>query len=429
MPPRPVKGSVQFLFPAMEDACKRPPVMSPPVIEFRNVTKTYRIQQRATPRIGAWLIDKLFEHLQRVPFNALDDVSFTVEQGEFLGLLGTNGAGKSTTLSLIAGVTHPTKGSVRVRGRVASLLQLGIGFHPDLSGMENIFYNGIMLGLTRTEVLDRVGAIIEFSGIADFVYEPVKHYSSGMYARLAMSVALHLDPEIILLDEILAAGDAEFSHRAFARLLELHGSGVTIVSVSHEIMSSRELCDRLIWLDEGKIRHTGDARETVRCYLDHISRLAVPRGHYLHQDLKVSSEPGHPAVADVFMEDDNGERISHLTTGDPVNIVCRIDNPKPLRVWHCLRWSTGRRLMEEYSPVINPDESGRIVYRIDAWPFLRGYFRLSVVLLPADNGEDALPYDRHEDILEIPTKTGEALHLEDVLMSPEVEWSVIRHED
>ncbi len=403
--------------------------MSPPVIEFRNVTKTYRIQQRATPRIGAWLVDKLFEHLQRVPFNALEDVSFTVEQGEFLGLLGTNGAGKSTALSIIAGVSHPTSGTVRVRGRVASLLQLGIGFHPDLSGMENVFHNGIMLGLTRREVMARLGTILEFSGIADFIHEPVKHYSSGMYARLAMSVALHLDPEIVLLDEIMSAGDAEFGHRCFGRLMELHKAGVTIVSVSHEILTSRELCDRLIWLDEGRVRYSGGAREAVRLYLDHVSRLAIPEGHNLHCDRELSAEAPRPRIAEVFMENDAGDRVTELTTGDAVNIVCRIENPAPLRVWQCLRWSTGRRLSEETSAVLEPGADGRIVYRIDAWPFLRGHFRLSVALLPADGPEDAPLLDRQEDVLEIPTKTGEALHLEDVLASPPVAWTITRHDD
>ena len=155
----------------------------------------------------------------------------------------------------------------------------------------------------------------------------------------------------------------------------------------------------------------------------------MPPGHYLHPNRELSTDSNSPVLVDVFMENNAGERVSELTTGDPVNIVCHVGNPKPLRVWQCLRWSTGRRLVEEYSPVIEPDEEGRIVYRVDAWPFLRGHLRLSVVLLPATAAEGDLPYDRREDVLEIPTRTGEALHLEDVLMSPDVEWTITRHED
>jgi len=226
-------------------------------IEFRSVTKTYQIMQRATPRVGAWFLSKAFEYLRREPFPALDRLSLRIEPGEMVGLLGSNGAGKSTILKLIAGITQPTSGEVIVSGPVTSLLELGVGFHPDLTGMENIFYNGALMGMSRAQILARLDEIIAFSGLAEFLYEPVKHYSSGMYSRLACSVALHLEPKIILVDEILAVGDAEFQKRGILKILDLHRQGVTVLLVTHETNTARDICDRLIWIDKGIDENAG----------------------------------------------------------------------------------------------------------------------------------------------------------------------------
>jgi len=395
-----------------------------PAIRFRNVTKTYHIQTRATPRLGAWLVNKLFEHFRSVPFDALHDVSFDVPKGQFIGLIGTNGAGKSTVLKLVSGISQPTSGSVSVSGRIASLLELGVGFHPDLSGMENIFYNGVVLGMTRAQVLERLGAIIEFSGVREFLHEPVRHYSSGMYARLATSVALHLDPEIILLDEVLAVADADFNMRALQRLLELHRRGTTIVLVTHDVTVAQGLCDRVVWLEHGRVVADGPAREVVGQYGVRVRRQTLPPGHPLVAP--VDARPS-PRIADVHLLDGEGRRIDFPETGKAVDIVVDVDDAAataPYRVWVGLRWPDGRRLFEDASLPIAPG-AGRATYRIDNWRFLRGLQGLDVALLVGD-GADARVVDRRERALFFKTHTDPVMPIDEGLYAPEAEWEVRR---
>jgi ABC-2 type transport system ATP-binding protein len=231
------------------------------------------------------MFSKMLEHLRRTPFWALRDVSLRVRRGDIVGIIGANGSGKSTLLRVLAGITPPTRGQVRVQGRVASLLELGVGFHPDLTGMENIFYNAAMHGLKRDEVLERLETIIQFSGLRDYLYEPVKHYSSGMYARLGCSVALHLDPDIALVDEILSVGDAEFRDRVHARLRALIDQGVTVFLVTHEVATAANLCGELIWLDDGRVRCAGEPATVRRAYERDLRRRSLPGDHVLAREL------------------------------------------------------------------------------------------------------------------------------------------------
>ncbi len=185
--------------------------------------------------------------------SALKDVSCVVDRGEAFGIVGRNGSGKSTLLKIISGILKPTSGIVRVNGRIAALIELGAGFHPEITGRENIYINGIMLGLSRREIDSRFDAIVEFSGIGDFIEEPVKTYSSGMYVRLGFAVAVHVDPEILLIDEVLAVGDEEFSQQCIAKIQEMKYRGVTLVFVTHQLDQVRMLCDRAMWLDHGEV--------------------------------------------------------------------------------------------------------------------------------------------------------------------------------
>jgi lipopolysaccharide transport system ATP-binding protein len=199
---------------------------------------------------------------------ALQDVSFAVEPGEILGLIGRNGAGKSTLLKLVAGITQPTKGRVAVAGRVGSLLELGAGFHPELSGRENVFLNGQILGLSRRQIKERYDAIVDFAELAEFMDTPVKRYSSGMYARLGFAVAVHMDPDILLVDEVLSVGDESFRRKSQERMLTLVKSGKAVILVSHNLLVIEHLCSRAVWLDRGRIRQTGRGRDVVQSYLD-----------------------------------------------------------------------------------------------------------------------------------------------------------------
>jgi lipopolysaccharide transport system ATP-binding protein len=209
-------------------------------------------------------------------FVALHDVNFELRKGEVLGLVGRNGAGKSTLLQLICGTLNPTEGQVKVHGRVAALLELGAGFNPEFSGQENIYLNASILGLNKSEIDERYDAIVEFSGIADFIHQPVKTYSSGMYVRLAFSIATSVDPDILVIDEALSVGDGAFARKSFDRIMRLKESGATILFCSHSIYQIEALCTRAIWLDKGVVQLLGDPSTVVARYQNFLDRDAAP---------------------------------------------------------------------------------------------------------------------------------------------------------
>lgn len=197
---------------------------------------------------------------------ALEELSFEVARGESFGLIGGNGSGKSTLLKLVAGMLRPTTGQLAVSGRVAALIELGAGFHPEISGRENVFINGAVLGLSRREIERRYRDIVEFSGLRDFMEEPVKNYSSGMYVRLGFAVAIHTDPDVLLVDEVLAVGDEAFAHRCVRRIEEFLAAGKTLLLVSHSLDLVADLCDRVLWLDGGHQRLVGEPRRVIDAY-------------------------------------------------------------------------------------------------------------------------------------------------------------------
>ncbi len=205
---------------------------------------------------------------------ALDDVSFEVPMGDVVGIIGSNGAGKSTLLKIMTRIVHPTSGRLKLRGRIGSLLEVGTGFHPELTGRENVYLAGAVLGMSRKETARKFDAIVEFSGIERFIDTPVKRYSSGMHVRLGFSVAAHLDPEIMILDEVLSVGDADFQRKCQAKFKEIRRSGCTIVVVSHNMNQIATLCQRVIWLKGGRVVEIGDAHEVVRSYFASTTRQA-----------------------------------------------------------------------------------------------------------------------------------------------------------
>lgn len=203
--------------------------------------------------------------------HAVRDISFEVRPGEAVGLIGSNGSGKSTLLKMAAGILKPTSGTIDVRGRVAALIELGAGFHPEISGRENIFINGAVLGLTRRQLEERYDSIVEFSGLADFIEEPVKNYSSGMYVRLGFAVAIHTDPDVLMVDEVLSVGDEAFAHRCLRRIEEYLARGKTLLLVSHSLTLIEDICDRAIWLEKGVVRADGHPRRVVDAYRQAIA--------------------------------------------------------------------------------------------------------------------------------------------------------------
>ncbi len=283
---------------------------------------------------------------------AIDDVSFTVEEGEAVGLIGSNGSGKSTLLKIVAGILRPTRGTVRVRGRTAALIELGAGFHPEISGRENIYINGAVLGLSRREIERRYDEIVEFSGLADFIEEPVKNYSSGMYVRLGFAVAVHIEPDVLLVDEVLAVGDEAFAHRSLRRIEELLGQGRTLLLVSHSLSLIEEVCDRAIWLEDGELRINAHPRRVVDAYRQSV---AEAEGR-LHHDAKLKREE----EGELREDDPSEEEVAEAEAPEE-------EEEKPV-----LRWGSGEAEIERVRILVDGEEryhvtSGdAVVFEIEA---------------------------------------------------------------
>lgn len=250
----------------------QPPIEMPTtnktVIQVSGVGKEYELGNIAKDSIKD-SIRNIFDHKksEKDSFWALKNISFEVKEGEVLGIVGKNGAGKSTLLKVLSRITYPTEGTISMEGRVASLLEVGTGFHPELSGRENIFLNGSILGMNRKEIKSKFDEIVDFSGVEKFIDTPVKHYSSGMYVRLAFSVAAHLEPEILIIDEVLAVGDAEFQNKCLGKMKDVAGQGRTVLFVSHNMAAVETLCTKAIFLENGRIKDIGDVGKIIESYL------------------------------------------------------------------------------------------------------------------------------------------------------------------
>lgn len=229
------------------------------VIRFEHVSKTYSIRNSLT--FKDFLLGIAGKRVSTTRISALDDVSFSIRDGEVVALLGHNGSGKSTSLKLLSGVLQPSSGVIRARGRMAPLLELGSGFHPDLTGRENIYLNGGILGIPRSEIRKNFDAIVEFAGVETFIDTPLKFYSSGMSVRLGFSIAVHIQPDILLVDEVLAVGDAEFQEKSLDRMRQFKDDGATIVFVTHSRALAQDFCDRGLLLEHGHLVFDGDVRE------------------------------------------------------------------------------------------------------------------------------------------------------------------------
>lgn len=285
-------------------------------IEVNDVSKCFRLY---TDRAGS--VKQLFTNFGRPKYEdfwAVRGVSLDVQKGSVAGLIGHNGCGKSTLLRMMAGIHFPTTGTVSTHGRISALLELGAGFHPELTGRENVYLNASILGLNRKQT-DRIfDRIVDFSGLAPFIDSPVKHYSSGMYVRLGFSVAVHVEPEILLVDEVIAVGDEDFQRRCLDHLTSLKASGVTIVLVSHSLGVVGDLCDQVTWMDHGVIRDSGEPFEVIAKYLHEVNTDEADRRR---SETGVDGLVGAPAKpTESELVNDDHQAVEFGITGQPINI-------------------------------------------------------------------------------------------------------------
>lgn len=236
------------------------------MIEIKNVSVVFKRTTEKMTSLKEYFINSLKKKIKKEKFVALEDINITIKKGEIVGLLGLNGAGKSTLLKVISGIIKPTSGEVKLNGKMAPLIELGAGFDPELTGRENIFLNGSLLGFSKKELKDKIEDIIDFSELKEFIDVPLKNYSSGMYARLGFSIATIYEPEILIIDEVLSVGDFHFQEKSLNKIMEMIEKGTTVLFVSHDIEQVEKLCKKVIWLEKGKVKVIGDAKKICKEY-------------------------------------------------------------------------------------------------------------------------------------------------------------------
>lgn len=236
-------------------------------VEVKKLGIEYRLYHRQALSIKTMAIDMLKGRYSYSKFWGLKDVSFSMQKGEMLGIVGRNGSGKSSMLKVLSGIYSPDAGSYNIRGRISALIELGAGFHPELTGRENVILNGAILGYSKKEIEEKYEDIIDFSGVAKFIDSPVKNFSSGMQLRLGFSIAIHAEPDVMLIDEVLAVGDEQFKKKCYKKINEFRKAGVTIIFVSHDMKEINQYCDRCLWLDKGSIKAIGNPEKITREYI------------------------------------------------------------------------------------------------------------------------------------------------------------------
>ena len=413
-----------------------------PAIDVLNVSKVYRryARRRQFATLKSALLDgSLLGDLKPdETFQALKNVSFSVPKGCTYGVIGSNGSGKSTLLKCVAGITRPTEGEVKVDGRISALIELGAGFHPEISGRENIFINGIMLGLSKKEVQRRFDEIVEFAEMQDFIDAPVKTYSSGMYMRLGFAVAIHVDPEVLLVDEVLAVGDQSFTHKCLDKFSEFRRRNKSILLVTHSLDLVEKFCDEAHWLDKGVSKGEGDPKKVVAAYVMNVedseehslakaeaARLAASASEEAQApppDVNGVSAPENPVddaetnrdgfkategrwgtreieITDVSISGPDGESGHVFQSGDAITVHMTVTAREPITDFVfglglfnadgvCV-YGTNTNL-EEFQPSAIEGE-GAVTFEIDSLDLVEGTYRLGL----AAHKADGYPYDYH----------------------------------
>ena len=396
----------------------RPLEYRKPLIDVVDVSKRFRLQHEHQRSIQDTFI-RLWKRQWAKPdyFWPLRNVSLCIYPGDSIGILGQNGSGKSTLLKVITGVLPPTSGRVQISGRIASLLELGAGFHPDLTGRENVFLNGSIYGMNSETIRSKLDQIIDFAEIGDFIDTPVKHYSSGMYVRLGFSVAVHTSPEILVIDEVLTVGDQIFQQKCMQRILEMKEQGVAILLVSHNAEDIRRLCDRAIWLHDSEVRADGAAFDTVDAYLAYTNELYYSRRRAEQDGSAEETESGEEAktafqpdirrwgtyqaeISGVALRNEQGEEVDQFQRGSTLSIRIyytahtRVSQPTfGLAIYrqdgaHV----NGPNSVDEGYDIEAIEGTGFMEYRIEDLPLNPGHYELTVAIY---NRNSTVAFDHH----------------------------------
>lgn len=295
--------------------------MASEAIVINNITKTYLIGKKSSNSLRETVSNLFTSNANVETFHALNDVSFTINQGDVMGIVGKNGAGKSTLLKILSRITQPTSGSIEINGRVASLLEVGTGFHPELTGRENIYLNGTILGMSLQEVKAKFDEIVDFSGIEKFIDTAVKHYSSGMYVRLAFAVSAFLETEILVLDEVLAVGDADFQKKCLGKMSSVSKDGRTVLFVSHNLPAVKSLCTKAVLLRQGQLVAQGDTESVVHQYQTHGTAL---QNHRIYQPGQLKFEGCE--VLEIGIRNADGDFTGTMPTDQEIHLMVKFIN-------------------------------------------------------------------------------------------------------
>lgn len=398
-------------------------------VRFDNVSKRFTLRhERARSFQEAALAFFQRRDNSREELWALKEVSFAVERGKTLGIIGPNGSGKSTILKLITRILEPTSGRIDVHGRVSALIELGAGFHPDLTARENIYLNGSLLGFSRKEMKAKFAQIVEFSELEKFIDVPIKHFSSGMHMRLGFSVAIHVDPDVLLIDEILAVGDQAFQNKCLGKIAALKSQGVTILFVSHDLEAVRNLCDRAIWLEDGVIQEMGTVDRVIDCYLNNVTAFTEER---LGRQRRIGGNEnrwgsGEVEITEVRFLDAEGRERRVFKTGE--KMVVRLRYHAHTKVVQpvfgiAIYSSDGVHIngpntkFSDYA-VESVEGLGEIDYIVDMLPLLEGSYELSAVVYDHDCLH---AYDHHHRMYSFIVQRGEVKERYGLIYMP-CEW-------
>lgn len=384
--------------------------MSDPIISVENLSKCYRIGRQSSKGDG---LRHVLEQAVRSPFSwlkpearaerakteefwAVKDLSVEINRGEMVGIIGRNGAGKSTFLKLLSRITEPTTGNIRLRGRVASLLEVGTGFHPELTGRENIYLNGAILGMSRVEIKRKFDEIVAFAEIDKFLDTPVKRYSSGMYVRLAFAVAAHLEPEILIVDEVLAVGDAEFQKKCLGKMEDVsQQEGRTVILVSHQMPAIQNLCTRCILMEKGRLIMHGATDDIVNSYMSKGAELALEGLN----DREDRAGKGDVRITSIHLRDEAGNVIHEAVSGQNVNLSLEYEVKDGLSLGDAVVCVEICKDLKKYfalsSALVDPrplrlEGKGRLDFLVPDWPLMGGKYHVNFYVGSKEGVQDYL---------------------------------------